>query len=99
MLPAFPLAFADIRPPAAGWSPPGLHPRALRSGRATPILILLATGCQKSAQFENERSYLFGIGIPGEFLRGAREIGRADLAWHANVTGRSITTGGTWQAC
>ena len=51
-----------------------------RSGRATPILTLLATGCQTSAQFEKERAYLFGIGMPGEFLPGAREIGRPDLA-------------------
>jgi len=31
-------------------------------------------------RFEEERSYLFSIGISAEFLTGAREIGRDGLA-------------------
>jgi hypothetical protein len=44
------------------------------------LLALLTIGCRTLDRFEEERSYLFGIGIPAEFLPGAREIGRDDLA-------------------
>lgn len=37
-------------------------------------------GCRTLDRFEEERSYLFGIGIPAGFLPGAREIGCDDLA-------------------
>lgn len=54
-----------------------------RRGRADPhgpLLVLLTMGCRTLDRFEEERSYLFGIGIPAGFLPGAREIGCDDLA-------------------
>ncbi|MGH3821653.1 MAG: hypothetical protein ACRDRA_02225 [Pseudonocardiaceae bacterium] len=36
--------------------------------------------CRTLARFEEERAYLFSIGIPAEFLPSARELGRPDLA-------------------
>jgi TniQ len=47
---------------------------------ARHLLIMLTIGCRTLDRFEKERSYLSGIGIPAEFLPGAREIGRNDLA-------------------
>ncbi len=47
---------------------------------ARHLLIMLTIGCRTLDRFEEERSYLFGIGIPAEFLPGARELGRDDLA-------------------
>ena len=42
---------------------------------ARKLLALLTIGCR----YEEERSYLFGIGIPAGFLPTARELGRDDL--------------------
>jgi hypothetical protein len=47
---------------------------------ARHLLIMLTIGCRTLDRFEEEHSHLFGIGIPAEFLPGAREIGREDLA-------------------
>ncbi len=47
---------------------------------ARQLLALLTIGCRTMDRFEEERSYLFGIGIPAGFLPGAREFGRDDLA-------------------
>jgi hypothetical protein len=35
---------------------------------ARQLLALLTIGCRALARFEEERAFLFGIGIPGEFL-------------------------------
>lgn len=47
---------------------------------ARQLLNLLTFGCRTLARFEEQRAYLFGSGIPAEFLPGARELGRDDLA-------------------
>lgn len=47
---------------------------------ARQLLALLTIGCRTLDRFEEERAYLFGIGIPVEFLPNARELGRIDLA-------------------
>jgi hypothetical protein len=46
---------------------------------ARQLLALLTFGCRTLARFEEQRAYLFGIGIPAEFLPSAREFGRTDL--------------------
>ncbi|MDA5284450.1 hypothetical protein [Streptomyces sp. Isolate_45] len=46
---------------------------------ARQLLTLLTAGCRTLDRFEQERSYLFGAGIPAAFLPGARELGRTDL--------------------
>jgi hypothetical protein len=46
---------------------------------ARQLLVLLTIGCRTLDRYEEERSYLFGIGIPGGFLPAARELGRDDL--------------------
>lgn len=46
---------------------------------ARQLLAFLALGCHTPARFEEERSFLFGIGIPADFLPTARELGRLDL--------------------
>jgi hypothetical protein len=46
---------------------------------ARQLLSLLTFGCRTLDRFEEQRAYLFGIGIPAEFLPGAREFGRDDL--------------------
>jgi hypothetical protein len=43
------------------------------------LLALLTLGCRTRDRFEHERAFLFGIGIPAEFLPSAVELGRADL--------------------
>ena len=54
---------------------------AARTGRdaARRLLALLIIGCRTLDRFEDERAYLFGIGIPAGFLPSARELGRDDL--------------------
>jgi hypothetical protein len=47
---------------------------------ARQLLALLTVGCRTLDRFEEERAYLFGIGIPAAFLPTAREFGRDDLA-------------------
>jgi hypothetical protein len=47
---------------------------------ARQLLALLTIGCPTLDRFEEERAYLFGIGIPAGFLPSARELGRTDLA-------------------
>jgi hypothetical protein len=47
---------------------------------ARQLLALLTIGCRTRNRFEDERAYLFGIGIPAGFLPSAHELGRADLA-------------------
>jgi hypothetical protein len=42
-------------------------------------LVLLTLGCRTLDRFEEERAYLFGIGIPAGFLPSARELGHGDL--------------------
>src|SRR6266536_6283703 len=49
---------------------------------ARQLLVLLTLGCRTLDRFEEERAYLFGIGIPAEFLPSARDLGRTDLACH-----------------
>jgi hypothetical protein len=46
---------------------------------ARQLLVLLTLGCLTLDRFEQERAYLFGIGIPAGFLPSARELGRGDL--------------------
>jgi hypothetical protein len=36
-------------------------------------------GCRTRDRFEQERAYLFGAGVPAEYLPTAAEVGRADL--------------------
>jgi hypothetical protein len=45
---------------------------------ARRLLALLTAGCRTLGRFEEERAYLFGIGIQRGFLPSARELGRAD---------------------
>ncbi|MFI0715088.1 hypothetical protein ACH4SK_31580 [Streptomyces inhibens] len=57
---------------------------AFTSARTDPaaarqLLGLLTGGCRTLAAFEQERSYLFGAGVPADFLPSARELGRHDL--------------------
>ena len=66
----------------------GDHPRANREitlartdrDAARRVLALFTIGCRTLGRFEEERAYLSGIGIPGDFLPSARELGRTDLA-------------------
>ncbi|MDJ0462656.1 hypothetical protein [Streptomyces sp. H27-C3] len=37
-------------------------------------------GCRTLDRFEEERAFLFGIGVPSDFLPSARDLGRTDLA-------------------
>ncbi len=46
---------------------------------ARQLLAMLTIGCRTLDRFEDERAYLFGIGIPAGFLPSARELGRSDL--------------------
>jgi hypothetical protein len=46
---------------------------------ARKLLALLTIGCRTRDRFEDERAYLFGVGIPAGFLPSARELGRSDL--------------------
>jgi hypothetical protein len=47
---------------------------------ARQLLALLTIGCRTRDRFEQERAFLFGIGIPAEFLPRAVELGCAGLA-------------------
>jgi hypothetical protein len=46
---------------------------------ARQILTWLTIGCRTLDRFEEERSFLLGIGIPAGFLPNARDLGRFDL--------------------
>jgi hypothetical protein len=46
---------------------------------ARQLLTMLTIGCRTLDRYEEERAYLFGIGIPAGFLPSARELGRVDL--------------------
>ena len=46
---------------------------------ARQLLNLLTLGCRTLDRFEEERSFLFGVGIPAEFLPSARDLACADL--------------------
>jgi hypothetical protein len=46
---------------------------------ARQLLVLLTIGCRTLDRFEEERAYLFGIGIPAGSLPSARELGRNDI--------------------
>jgi hypothetical protein len=46
---------------------------------ARHLLTLLTHGCRTRDRFEQERAYLFGAGIPADFLPSASELGRVDL--------------------
>lgn len=48
-------------------------------GAARQLLTLLTFSCRTLARFEEERAYLFGVGVPAEFLPSARDFGRLDL--------------------
>jgi len=57
---------------------------AVIQARADPavarhLLTLLTHGCRTRDRFEQERAYLFGAGIPAEYLPTAAELGRVDL--------------------
>lgn len=57
---------------------------ALTMARTDPptarhLLGLLSGGCRTLDDFEQERSYLTGEGVPAEFLPSAHELGRLDL--------------------
>jgi hypothetical protein len=47
---------------------------------ARQLLILLTLGCRTLDRFEEERAFLFGVGVPAEFIPSARDLGRVDLA-------------------
>ncbi|WP_331743407.1 TniQ family protein (plasmid) [Streptomyces sp. NBC_00873] len=47
---------------------------------ARQLLILLTLGCRTLDRFEEERAFLFGVGVPAEFIPTARDLGRVDLA-------------------
>ena len=46
---------------------------------ARQLLTLFTLGCRTRDRFEQERAYLFGAGIPAEYLPIPAELGRADL--------------------
>lgn len=46
---------------------------------ARQLLALLTIGCRTLDRFEEQRAYLFGIGVPAGFLPSARDLGRVDL--------------------
>ncbi len=46
---------------------------------ARQLLTALTDSCRTLARFDEERAYLFGVGVPAEFLPTARECGRFDL--------------------
>ncbi|MDI5978235.1 TniQ family protein [Amycolatopsis magusensis] len=52
-----------------------------RRDRATArqLLTVLTFGCRSLLRFEDERAYLLRLGVPAEFIPGARELGRLDL--------------------
>ncbi|MDN5858895.1 MAG: hypothetical protein L0H84_09750 [Pseudonocardia sp.] len=53
---------------------------------ARQLLTVLTFSCRTLARFEEERAYLFGMGVPAEFLPVARELGRLDLLQPADVS-------------
>lgn len=60
------------------------YEEALTMARSDPptarqLLALLTIGCHTFDQFEKERVSLCEVGVPAEFLPGAREPGRLDL--------------------
>ncbi|MEV6415355.1 TniQ family protein [Kribbella sp. NPDC051718] len=46
---------------------------------ARQLLVWLTASCPSLAQFEQQRAYLFGAGIPAAFLPGPAGLGRDDL--------------------
>jgi hypothetical protein len=62
------------------WPSSGTRQARTDCDTARQLLALLTIGCPTLERFEEERAYLFGIGIPTEFLPSARELGRTDLA-------------------
>jgi hypothetical protein len=46
---------------------------------ARDVLQLLTKTCRTLGRFEQQRSYMFGAGIPASFLLGAAAMGRTDL--------------------
>jgi hypothetical protein len=54
--------------------------RARTDGQtAKQLLVMLTIGCRTLDRFEEQRSFLFGAGVPAEFLPDARYLGRTDL--------------------
>jgi len=49
------------------------------SAAARQLLHLLTYGCRTIARFEQERAFLYGQGIPSDFLPSACELGHTDL--------------------
>ncbi|MDH2394080.1 TniQ family protein [Streptomyces sp. HNM0663] len=47
---------------------------------ARQLLVLLTLGCRTLDRFEEQRAFLFGVGVPVDFLPSAGELGRVDLA-------------------
>lgn len=52
-----------------------------RHNRATArqLLTMLTFSCRSLLKFEDERAYLLRLGVPADFIPGARELGRMDL--------------------
>jgi hypothetical protein len=48
-------------------------------GTACRLLVLLTLGCRTRDRFDQERVFLFGVGVPAGFLPGAVELGRVGL--------------------
>lgn len=46
---------------------------------ARQLLTVLTFSCRSLLRFEDERAYLLSLGVPAEFIPGARELGRLDL--------------------
>jgi hypothetical protein len=40
---------------------------------------VLTFGCRTLDRFEEMRAFLFGVGVPADFLPSARELARTDL--------------------
>jgi TniQ len=75
----------DGDPTAFNWKRTQAEARAeIDKARADPeaacrILVMFTASCRTMKSFNRERDYLIGIGIPAEFLPGARHLGRDDL--------------------
>lgn len=75
------------RPPPArtAWQEALTHVEAVmviaRTDRhvARQLLVWLTESCPSLTQYEEQRAYLFGTGIPATFLPTAAELDRADL--------------------
>ncbi len=46
---------------------------------ARQLMNVLTFGCRSIIQFDEQRAYLVGLGVPADFIPGAQELGRPDL--------------------